>query len=226
MSSQRKKAKEIKQMVDFYGVSSILFRSKSRLEAYVSPNPKDCERPLGTFLRGGTESSCKHYPYDIPEKKTWNWPENNGCADSFKIKTLKKGVIIDRFGSPYGNFVALPETTYVDRSLPYMMNTNDCKREYNQTYTNKQMNNYHQYKIMNKNGLKVKECIIAPAFDKPGGVKQGKKQYMIDEKQNILKLLESGDLCELPRINQPNNDHPYYCKNSEHLTNSNYPLFK
>ena len=220
MSSQRKKAKEIKTMVDLYGTQSILQNSKSRLEATSLKGKSFSEK--ATSLTGGKDNSCKPFPYDIPEKKTWNWPEDNGCADGFKIKTLKKGVIIDRFGSPYGNFVALPETTYVERSLPYMMNSNECK----QTYTNKHINNYHQYEIINKNGLEVKECIIAAAFDKPGGVKKGKKQYMIDEKQNILKLLESGDICELPRINQPNNDHPYYCKKSDKLTNSNYPLFK
>ena len=225
MSSQREKAKEIKKKVDLYGIQYILQNSKSLSEKATSLKGKSLSEKA-TSLKGGKDNSCKPFPYDIPEKKTWNWPEDNGCADGFKIKTLKKGVIIDRFGSPYGNFVALPETTYVERSLPYMMNSNECKREYNQTYTNKHLNNYHQYEIINKNGLQVKECIIAAAFDKPGGVKKGKKQYMIDEKQNILKLLESGDICELPRINQPNNDHPYYCKKSDKLTNSKYPLFK
>ena len=33
--------------------SEVKQKGKSRLEAYVSLNPSDCERPLGTSLKGG-----------------------------------------------------------------------------------------------------------------------------------------------------------------------------
>ena len=59
MSTQRKRAKKIKQLVDLYGVQSIL-------------------------LKGGKSDSCKHVPYDNSEEKTWIWTEDHGCIDGYK----------------------------------------------------------------------------------------------------------------------------------------------
>lgn len=201
MSTQKKKAKEIKKIVDLYGTQSIL-------------------------QIAGAENSCNHVPYNDQSKKVWIWPEDDGCLDSYKMRILPKDFVIDRFGGPYGTFFSVPNTNYIERSLPYMIDNKNCKNVYDDTYRAKHLNNYHQYRIIDEKGLRVKECIIAPAFDKPGGVQNKRKQYSTVLDETAFELLKSKKICEIPKMNLPNDDHEYYCTDGKKLTNSDYPSFK
>jgi hypothetical protein len=137
----------------------------------------------------------------------FDWPKDNGCVEgTHKSIILPKGTIIDRFGSEYGQFVALPNTSYDERAIPYMANTNECETKYNETYSNTNTgtdNNYHQYEIISNDGLRVDECEIAPAFGHGG--KKHSKQFF--SKDNIQTLLKNNIIKEIP--------HPL----------SNYPLW-
>jgi hypothetical protein len=128
----------------------------------------------------------------------FDWPEDNGCKKgTHKMITLPKGTLIDRFGSEYGQFVALPETSYDERAIPYMANNDECENKYKATFTNENNgpdNNYHQYEIISKDGLMVDECEIAPAFGHGG--KKHSKQFFSQEK--IISLLEKKVIREIP----------------------------
>jgi hypothetical protein len=129
----------------------------------------------------------------------FDWPKDNGCVEgTHKSIVLPKGTIIDRFGSEYGQFIALPETSYDERAIPYMANTDDCETKYKQTYNNTNTNpdnNYHQYEIISNEGLRVDECEIAPSFGHGG--KKHSKQFF--SKDNMLILLQNNIIKEIPR---------------------------
>ena len=194
MSTQIKKAKEIKKMVDLYGIYAI--------------------------LKGGAES-CKPYPYDNKERTGWNWPKDNGCGSKKEKELLLPGTIIDRFGSPYGSFLGIPEESYRERALPYMTNSKECNNSYHEIYQNENDNNYHQYIVTAPKGLIIEKCKIAPAFDKKVG---GILQYMILDNKTVMDLLKDGLLCEISKDSKTD-DHLYYCKYHKKLTDSNYPKF-
>lgn len=80
---------------------------------------------------------------------TRNVFENGLC---YREVELPKGTRLVRYGNPMGSFTAPIGTLYEHLSLPWEIDTIE----------------YHEYEVM-VDGLKVKEGIVAPGFDYPGG---------------------------------------------------------
>lgn len=94
------------------------------------------------------------------------WPDNYGCKGIPKLKILKKGKELDRFGGVYGVYIGRPEDSFWSRSLPQFKE--EDKEIYNSYVT--KPTNYRQVQLL-KN-LLVLECEAAPAFGKYGGAIQ------------------------------------------------------
>ena len=84
------------------------------------------------------------------------WPPNDGCADAPVKETLPPGTTIDRYGSDFGRFFAVPGTSFEARALPYDPGALP----------------YKVYVV--RQPLPVEECKIAAWFDEPGGGEQFK----------------------------------------------------
>jgi hypothetical protein len=157
----------------------------------------------------------------------FDWPKNNGCVDDTLRETiLKKGKLVDRFGSEYGKYVGEMYESYDDRAIPYFSNSEDCKEEYKKIYSNditpNSKNNYHIYKILED--LPTESCQIKPHFGH-GTLKKENVQYYLGDDKNILKLLEEKKICEVHHkhrpINEPINS-KFICPNME---TDSYPPF-
>ena len=157
----------------------------------------------------------------------FDWPKNNGCVDNTLNETiLKKGKIVDRFGSEYGKFVGETYESYDDRAIPYFSTTDECKQEYNKIYSNDKTpdakNNYHIYKILED--VPTQSCQIKPHFGH-GTLKTENVQYYLGDDKNILKLLEEKKICEIHHKNRPINEpikSEFICPNEE---TDSYPPF-
>lgn len=103
-------------------------------------------------------------------KIDWDtYAPNNGRVDGSVLEnqTLKQGIIIDRYGSKYGNYTAPVDTPFELRSLPYDDNTWA----------------YHKYKVVKDiDGVTLSE--IASAFDQSG---EGLQFELPDSVKNLVK---------------------------------------
>jgi len=155
--------------------------------------------------------------YSFPPRGDIHWPDNNGCVDNQTLTTLSPGEEYDRIG-PTGDksdFIASlkPDSTpytFSDRSLPTFgaseinlkIQTNDKtgiihhdfrEEEYKMFYSKaNDPKGYLYLRIKIKNPVQAYECIIAPAFNYPGGVKTGARQYKL--LKPILELAKNGDI--------------------------------
>lgn len=102
------------------------------------------------------------------------WPKNDGCAGAAETEVLPEGLRLDRYGSDYGTFFALPGTPYPERAMPYQ--TAGLV--------------YHVYVVVKP--LSVSACKIAPWFDEPGGGEQFKAT------DNVTTLKAKGVLAVAP----------------------------
>jgi len=78
------------------------------------------------------------------------YPDNDGAAGNWKTEILKKGIQIDRYGNPDGNYFAPKGTPIEMRSLPYDANTNS----------------YSIFEVVKP--FPVQSSIVAPAFNGMG----------------------------------------------------------
>lgn len=108
------------------------------------------------------------------------YPGTNGDVNidgfingEYKIETLQKGKIIDRYGENDGRFFSPVGTDYESRALPPFMEVKPYKR----------------YEIVVP--FEVKSGTIAPWFDQPGGGTQYLTEYTVDE------LLKFGYIIEI-----------------------------
>lgn len=96
---------------------------------------------------------------------------NGGYVEGTRVNgvTLEGGTVIDRYGSPKGNYTSPVGASYESRALPYTENANA----------------YHQYRII-KPIENVSMGEIAPAFKQPGGGIQyelpNSIEYLIEKK--------------------------------------------
>ncbi|MGH9124691.1 MAG: TNT domain-containing protein [Acidimicrobiales bacterium] len=127
----------------------------------------------------------------------WNYPPDNGYLLNAKgqpieyVLRLGVGQRIDRFGSPFGAFLAPMEMPYQSRALPPMSLDN-----FDPAFTC----NYHLYQV--RKSFKVESGPIAPGFGQPG---LG-RQYQLENSLvpgspgslNVNWLLNNGYLTTLP----------------------------
>lgn len=84
----------------------------------------------------------------------FNWPPNDGFAGAPVLEVLPSGMLLDRFGSDYGNFFSPAGAAYGKRALPYV-----CLQQ--------------AYTVFRVNApLSVWAGRAAPWFDQPGGAIQ------------------------------------------------------
>jgi hypothetical protein len=112
----------------------------------------------------------------------WKYPVNSGFAGEPEAYTLQPGEVVDRFGSPYGTFLANDRgTSFAARGLPpSSLNTPDGQPEAN----------YHVYCVLKP--LKIQKGSIAKAFGQPGG---GVQYYLGNGR--VTDLITGGTLREL-----------------------------
>ncbi|RUT46774.1 DUF4237 domain-containing protein [Paenibacillus anaericanus] len=116
-----------------------------------------------------------------------NWPGENGDPNinGFLLgisedMTLKKGMLIDRYGSPVGNFFSPEGIPYEQRALAPHSDYAD----------------YYVYKIVQD--FEVEGGIIAPWFDRPGGGLQYIKYKPDGDKYSLEELVDLGYLIKVP----------------------------
>jgi hypothetical protein len=90
----------------------------------------------------------------VDAKGSINWPPADGFAGAPLPIVLPPGMLLDRFGSPYGRFFSPRNAAYDARALPY-----DCVQL-----------PYTTYRV--KEPLLVWTGRAAPWFDEPGGATQ------------------------------------------------------
>ena len=84
------------------------------------------------------------------------FPQRAGFAGRPKAIVLRRGIVIDRFGQPGGNFLAPADTSYMGRAVPY----------------DRLKMPYYRYEVVKP--LRVQAGKAAPWFDQPGGGMQYK----------------------------------------------------
>ncbi len=125
----------------------------------------------GGFIHIKTQLKVSNSKF-LTEDGKINWEKfapNNGRVEGSVLEnqTLKKGIIIDRYGSKYGNYTSPVDTSFEARALPYDNNSWA----------------YHKYEVIRDiDGITLSE--IAPAFDQPGG---GIQYELPDSVKNLVK---------------------------------------
>jgi len=79
------------------------------------------------------------------------FPQRDGFAGRPRSIVLRPGIVIDRFGSPGGNFLAPADASYMGRAVPY----------------DRLKMAYYRYEVVKP--LRVQAGNAAPWFDQPGG---------------------------------------------------------
>jgi hypothetical protein len=101
------------------------------------------------------------------------FPQRDGFAGKARTIVLKPGTVIDRFGSPGGNFLAPADASYMGRAVPY----------------DRLKMPYYRYEVVRP--LPVLAGKAAPWFDQPGGGIQFKTR------ERVQVLLGRGDLRQI-----------------------------
>ena len=117
-------------------------------------------------------------PLSSSEVASWAiqgaWPGNYGCRSAIKSDYLMPGIKLDRFGIKYGAYLGLSKDNYVSRSMNRISMRHQGK--YTQYYTPSgnillpPTHTYHRYEL--NRPIISYTCIVAKAFDKPGGARQ------------------------------------------------------
>ncbi|MGH3381568.1 MAG: TNT domain-containing protein [Actinoallomurus sp.] len=133
-----------------------------------------------------TKPASWRYPPDLGFAHSGGW--SNGRVLRSRM-TLRTGTLADRFGSPYGAFLAPGGTSYGARALPPdSLNTRADDPAH--------LCNYHLYQVTKT--FDVDAGPIAPAFQQPGGGLQylliGTYVPQAPTSLNVQWLLENGYL--------------------------------
>lgn len=100
------------------------------------------------------------------ERETWRYPDHHGFVFVYgqvqsEPETVYPGLVLDRFGSPRGAFLALAGTPYAQRSLP---------PDSLNTWPEGPEHNYYCYLVLE--AFTVEAGPAAAAFEQPGGGEQ------------------------------------------------------
>jgi hypothetical protein len=112
-------------------------------------------RRFGSLGRAGF---LKRYWQGSASKGSWRYPKRNGFAGPTVQVQLAAGTLVDRFGSPFGTFLAPAGTSYGMRSIP-PSNLD--------TYPGQAAYNYHVYRVTGT--FTVLAGAVAPWFGQRGG---------------------------------------------------------
>jgi hypothetical protein len=133
-----------------------------RLGPAITPNRGAVARELVGYRRlaGLTPQQFINLYWD-PSTSSWRYPPDNGFLIvggkpvEFRL-TLAPGERLDRYGSPYGGFLAPADTAYSARSIP------PSSLDDSPGFTC----NYHTYRVLK--AFRAEAGPIAPAFGQPG----------------------------------------------------------
>lgn len=129
---------------------------------------------------------------------TWDYPEHDGFVVEdgepvTELVDLEEGDLLDRFGSPYGTFLAPAGAPFEERALPPdSLNTWPQGNEHN----------YSCYEV--DAGFEALAGPIAPHFEQPGGGEQilvpadGLPEVDADTYAPVADLMRAGYLTERP----------------------------
>ncbi|RAH60013.1 hypothetical protein BO85DRAFT_511136 [Aspergillus piperis CBS 112811] len=125
--------------------------------------------------------------WDVEPWQDLEYPPNDGFKTGSLPGGPRVGSCVDRFGSPYGGFLAPLGTKYSARAIPPK---NLIK------YPNSPQFNYYVYKV--KQPLIAQKGDIAPWFGQPGG---GTQYYVASGLENLVKygVLEPTNVEECPK---------------------------
>lgn len=187
-----KKISELKELFIFIpddDYSNIKLQRDNELKYYNNLNPKGGYKKRKTMKKGGTGYNCPKFTPNIMQR----WPDQGGCIKfnqgSISYIKILKGAVLDRFGSPTGGFLGIPDDSYVSRSIPYINNETSYNsfiktdRQNRVIETNNEYHNspvkYHKYRVIKEFMAYV--CIASPltsenvsdkCFYRPGGAIQ------------------------------------------------------
>ena len=100
----------------------------------------------------------------VQQKDCRYWfPQRDGFSGRPKTIVLRPGTVIDRFGSPGGNFHAPADASYMGRAVPY----------------DRLKMAYYRYQVVKP--LRVAAGKAAPWFDQPGGGIQYKTSKRVSD---------------------------------------------
>lgn len=104
------------------------------------------------------------------------YPTNDGNVGKPKLKKLKVGMLLDRYGSEFGRYMSPKGASWTTRSLP--------------KYSAPGKVPYHVYEVVTP--FKVKAGKAAPWFGEKGGCLQFELEKSVAEciKENLLKRIE------------------------------------
>ena len=153
-------------------------------------------------LRGGRKCELNEN-----EKRRINWPADDGCEPGSRTNQpliIPTGTRFNRFGPPYGTFVAeIPLTgkppTYNERALPYFGLQNNNGISCNKSYIENPPE-YHLYEVdrpIKKNEVKVEKCTAAAFAGHKG------KAIQLKFNRPVEKLVEQGYLKEIKKSDEP-----------------------
>jgi predicted ribonuclease toxin of YeeF-YezG toxin-antitoxin module len=122
--------------------------------------------------------------YDNPkyydqETGNINWPPNGGYDGEPMKMELEKGMLLDRFGAPGGNFFSPEGIPYEQRALALHSDEAD----------------YYIYKVIRP--FDVEGGKIAPWFDRPGGGTQFLKYHDNGKMYTMDELIDEGLIIEV-----------------------------
>lgn len=180
--------------------------NSSMSDAYVCGDPRlgptqlPTKMPLSVFVTGyhrlgGLCPGEFLANWTDPKTSSYNYPPDNGFQldtggnPIMGNMTLTPGMLIDRFGSYYGSFLAPYGSPYDQRALP-PSNLDTPAGDPTYPY------NYHVYKVLMPFDVFVGP--IAAWFGQPG---QGTQYELINV--NVMTLQSGGYLKELPKDEYP-----------------------
>ena len=139
----------------------------------------------------GRIAYLKKYWQGSGTKGSWRYPKRNGFAGPAVQVQLAAGTMVDRFGSPFGTFLAPAGTSYAMRSIP-PSNLD--------TYPGQAAYNYHVYRVTGT--FTVLAGAVAPWFGQRGGGVQFETCFNAlpcsgSTAVNVNYLVAQGDLHEV-----------------------------
>ena len=149
------------------------------------------------------------------------WPSNYGCTKTITPKLVRKGFVMDRFGSENGNFFGDVNDYFVKRSIPYFgvsyQISPDCKNKMKENYYNYYTQNpeqYNMYEVIKP--FFMYNCEIGPAFNFPGGG----TQYWTSK--SVSKLLTEGMIQKIKVDHIPFFDEDDYNEHNNKVKSNSY----